>query len=76
VYIRVNSRPTFLICVLLRKSAAKTAILEPLCGSQCRLPIYEIFNETNRDEVTRDLLGWLERAIPSPVIKNLLDNIP
>jgi alpha-beta hydrolase superfamily lysophospholipase len=25
---------------------------------------HEIFNETNRDEVTRDLLAWLERAVP------------
>lgn len=27
---------------------------------------HEIFNETNRDEVTRDLLAWLEQALAGP----------
>jgi alpha-beta hydrolase superfamily lysophospholipase len=27
---------------------------------------HELFNETNRDEVTRDLLGWLEQALAQP----------
>ncbi|WP_268797449.1 alpha/beta hydrolase [Pseudomonas huanghezhanensis] len=27
---------------------------------------HELFNETNRDEVTRDLLAWLERALAQP----------
>lgn len=27
---------------------------------------HEIFNETNRDEVTRDLLAWLEQALTEP----------
>ncbi|HEY0288455.1 MAG TPA: alpha/beta hydrolase [Pseudomonas sp.] len=27
---------------------------------------HEIFNETNRDEVTRDLLAWLEQALAEP----------
>jgi alpha-beta hydrolase superfamily lysophospholipase len=25
---------------------------------------HEVFNETNRDEVTADLIGWLERHTP------------
>ena len=25
---------------------------------------HEVFNETNRDEVERDLLGWLDRVVP------------
>lgn len=25
---------------------------------------HEVFNETNRDEITADLLGWLERVLP------------
>ncbi|MFJ3482013.1 lysophospholipase [Pseudomonas sp. NPDC090202] len=27
---------------------------------------HEVFNETNRDEVTGDLLGWLDRALTQP----------
>ena len=26
---------------------------------------HEVFNETNRDEVERDLLHWLDRVVPS-----------
>lgn len=30
---------------------------------------HEIFNETNRDEVHRDLLTWLDRVLPDPVVQ-------
>ena len=26
---------------------------------------HEVFNETNRDEVERDLLRWLDRVVPA-----------
>lgn len=30
---------------------------------------HEVFNETNRDEVTRDLLAWLEQALTQPRVR-------
>lgn len=45
--------------------------LEQAGNRQLQLNVYpkarhELLNETNRDEVTRDLLAWLEHALASP----------
>ena len=35
---------------------------------------HEVFNETNRDEVLTDLVGWLNAHLPAPVQDGAADD--